>query len=114
MNNDSILTAALILSTAVIVLVKVGFLIWVFSRSQKPVAIVYAAYILISAVVSTGLPAFLSQFFSGSEDVAAYTLTLATYGVVNALVEVVLFIWFVRSLLKRAALPLINNAVEDA
>lgn len=109
------LNVALVSSTAVIVLVKVGFLVWVFSRSQKPAAIVYAAYILISAVVSAVLPAFLSQFFSRSEGIAVYTLTLLTYGVVNSLVEVALFIWFVQSLLKRPVQSLpVQSLIDDA
>ena len=107
--SNLFLNGALISSTAVIVLVKVGFLLWVFSRSHKSAAIVYAAYILISTVISAGLPTFLSQFFSGTGDIAAYTLTLLTYGTVNSLVEVILFIWFVQSLLKRPVQPLIED-----
>ena len=108
--SNLILNVALVLPNAVIILVKVGFLVWVFSRSQKSAVIVYAAYVLISAVVSAVLPAFLSQFFSGSKDIAVYTLTLLTYGVVNSLVEVALFIWFVQSLLKRPVQPLLDDA----
>lgn len=107
--SNLFLNVALVSSTAAIILVKVGFLVWVFSRSQKSAAIVYAAYILISAVVSAVLPAFFSQFFSRTEDIAVYTLTLLTYGVVNSLAEVALFIWFVQPLLKRPVQSLLDD-----
>ena len=80
-------------------LVKVGFLIWVFIRTQKVPAICYAVYLLLASVGQFLVPALIAQTV-GARDVVVLQGMISAYGAFTTLIETVLFIWLVRSLLK--------------
>ncbi|MEL6352348.1 MAG: hypothetical protein AAFR58_11310 [Cyanobacteria bacterium J06627_28] len=74
---------------------KAACLIWAFVRTQKVAALVYIAFLVVSAIV----PAIAARLLGG----AAFALFNIYYNAGASLIEVGLFIWLVRSLLKRRA-----------
>ena len=74
-------------------IVKFAFLFWVYVRTQKLAAMVYGVFLLIAGLVPFILPRLLT-----ARDFGTIWLFLNAG---TAFVEVGLFIWLVRSLIKR-------------
>ena len=89
--------AALVLGAACL-LAKVGFLVWAYVRTHKLAPVFYGIY----AVASVAFPVVILPQVSPSY----YPL----YSIASGVLEAILFIWLVRSLLKRPARPLPNDA----
>lgn len=89
--------AALFLGVACLFL-KVGFLVWAYIRTRKLAAIAYGIYVLASVIFPIVILPQLSPDY------------YPVYSIVTAVLEAVLFVWLVRSLLKRPVRPLPNDA----
>ena len=72
-------------------------LVWVFVRSRKVAALVYLGFLLLSAFA----PIVIGQFVSSS----GFALSIFLINGSSAIIETGLFIWLVRSLLKRRIPP---------
>ncbi|MEM9088294.1 MAG: hypothetical protein AAGC93_06065 [Cyanobacteria bacterium P01_F01_bin.53] len=88
-----------VISILLLALVKVGFLIWVFVRTQKISAISYAVYVVLAGFGNFLVPVLLFQSAT-ADNVRLFHIMRSVYGSFSALVETVLFIWLVRSLLR--------------
>lgn len=89
--------ALLIVGVACLFL-KIGFLVWAYVKTRKLAAIAYGLYVLISAALPVFiLPRINSDYF-------------ALYQLITILIETLLFVWLVRSLIKRPVRPLPYDA----
>ena len=79
-------------------LVKIGFLVWVFIRTNKAAAVVYAVYSLLSIILNYTYPLLVSQFVS----VDSFAIIGVAIGTVKGLIELGLFIWLILSLTRRS------------
>lgn len=102
-----------VVSTTLFALVKAGFLIWVYIRTQKNSAIAYGLFILLASAGGLVAPALLVSIFSVN-DTATLQTSLFAYGFLSSLIEVCLFIWFVRSLLKSPRSSLSDSSLADS
>jgi len=89
-------------------LIKVAFLVWVFVRTQKVPAIVYAVHMLLFHLGVTFIPIWLGE--SSSTGFSLLFLSLF-----SAVIEVILFIWLILSLMKRSRLlPVASSPVPSS
>lgn len=92
---------AIVASSAVALIcfiAKAICLVWAFVRTQKIVAILYLVFLMVSPVVPLVMVRLL-----GAE---RYAFFILYYGAGAGIVEAALFIWLVRSLIKRLSLTL--------
>ncbi|MGI8932914.1 hypothetical protein [Leptolyngbya sp. BC1307] len=89
--------AALVLGAACL-FAKVGFLVWAYVRTHKLAPIFYGIYVVASVVFPVVILPQVSPSY--------YPL----YSIASGVLEAILFVWLVRSLLKRPTRPLPNDA----
>ncbi len=95
---DFLTAYALLIVGAACLFIKIGFLVWAYVKTRKPAAIAYGLYVLASAA----LPAFILP--QRNPDY------FALYQLITILIETLLFVWLVRSLIKRPVRPLPHDA----
>lgn len=77
---------------------KIGFLVWAYAKTNKLAAIAYGLYVLLSAALPIFiLPRIDPDYF-------------ALYQLITIFIETLLFVWLVRSLIKRPVRPLPYDA----
>lgn len=96
---DFITTYAALVLGAACLLAKAGCLVWAYVRTQKLAPIVYGVYV----VASVAFPVVILPQVGPSY----YPL----YSIASGVLEAILFVWLVRSLLKRLVKPLPHDAV---
>lgn len=96
---DLITTYAALVLGAACLLAKVGCLVWAYVRTHRLAPIIYGIYV----VASVAFPVIILPQVSPGY----YPL----YSIASGVLEAVLFVWLVRSLLKRSLRPLSQDAV---
>ncbi|MGB3295673.1 MAG: hypothetical protein WBB01_22035 [Phormidesmis sp.] len=90
----SFITAyALLVTNAACLFVKIGFLVWAYMRTRQLAAIIYGLYILMGVAV----PIVVFPQVDPDSDF------FYRYQIATAVIETTLFVWLVRSLIKRPA-----------
>ncbi len=95
---DFITTYAALVLGAACLLAKVGCLVWAYVRTHKLAPLVYGIYV----VASVAFPVVILPQVSPSY--------YPFYSIASGVLEAILFVWLVRSLLKRLDKPLPNDA----
>ena len=84
-----------------LLLLKVGFLIWVFIRTRQGAAIAYALYVLLSNTLGN-LPYQILERVSSANPVEGEAIASAMFAIriSGVFIETALFIWLIWSVLK--------------
>lgn len=95
---DFLTAYALLLVGAACLFIKIGFLVWAYVKTRKLAPIVYGLYLLSSTVMPILiLPQLNPDYFP-------------LYQLITIFIETLLFVWLVRSLIKRPIRPLPYDA----
>lgn len=86
--------------------VKAACLIWAFVRTRKVAALFYIAFLIVSPIVP-----IVTAKIIGATNFALFSIY---YNVAAGVLEAGLFIWLVRSLLKRRSLPTGSSISTDS